>query len=99
LARFETALRALPERQRRHSVLPLLDAYRKPQQPLRGAPAPTAAFRAAVRAAQVGDDKDIPQLSSELVTKYVADLEHLGVLSDWRPNIGLDARGKKAGHE
>lgn len=99
LARFETALRALPERQRRHSVLPLLDAYRKPQQPLRGAPAPTAAFRAAVRAAQVGDDKDIPQLSPELVAKYVADLEHLGVLSDWHPNIGLDARGKKAGNE
>lgn len=80
LARFETALRALPEKLRRHSVLPLLDAYRKPQQPLRGAPAPTAAFRAAVRAAQIGDDNDIPQLSSDLVEKYVADLKHLGVL-------------------
>lgn len=81
LGRFETALRALPEKQRRHSVLPLLETYRKPQQPLRGAPAPTAAFRAAVQAAQVGDDDDIPQLSAELVEKYVADLKFLGVLS------------------
>jgi fatty acid CoA ligase FadD9 len=87
LARFETALRALPERQRRHSVLPLLDAYRKPQQPLRGAPAPTAAFRAAVQAAQVGDDDDIPQLSAELVEKYVADLKYLGVLPAGRSTI------------
>ena len=49
LQRFETALTALPERQRRHSVLPLLDAYRKPERPMRGAIAPAEVFRAAVR--------------------------------------------------
>lgn len=80
LARFETALRALPEKQRQHSVLPLLDAYRKPQQPLRGAPAPTEAFHTAVRIAQIGEDNDIPHLSAELIGKYVTDLEHLGLL-------------------
>ena len=41
LSRFETALTGLPEHQRRNSVLPLLDAYRKPERPVRGAIAPT----------------------------------------------------------
>lgn len=80
LARFETALRALPEKHRQHSVLALLDAYRKPQQPLRGAPAPTQEFHSAVRAAKIGHENDIPHLSAELIGKYVADLEHLGLL-------------------
>ena len=82
LARFETALRALPEKQRQHSVLPLLDAYRKPQQPVLGAPAPTEVFRDAVRAAKIGADEDIPHLSASLIDKYVADLQHLGLLAN-----------------
>ncbi|OBH93297.1 hypothetical protein A5678_06625 [Mycobacterium sp. E2733] len=41
LGRFATALRALSDKQRQQSVLPLLDAYRKPEKPLRGAQAPT----------------------------------------------------------
>ena len=81
LARFETALRALPEKQRQYSVLPLLGAYRKPEHPLLGAPAPTGVFRDAVRAAKVGADEDIPHLSASLIEKYVADLEHLGLLA------------------
>jgi fatty acid CoA ligase FadD9 len=48
LGRFETALRAPPDKQRQHFVLPLLNAYRKPEAPLRGAPAPTDVFRGAV---------------------------------------------------
>jgi fatty acid CoA ligase FadD9 len=80
LGRFETALRALPDKQRQHSVLPLLDAYRKPEQPLRGAPAPTDVFRAAVRSAEIGADKDIPQLSAALIDKYVSDLQLLGLV-------------------
>jgi fatty acid CoA ligase FadD9 len=84
LARFETALRALPEKQRQHSILPLLDAYRKPQQPLRGAPAPTEVFRDAVRAAKIGADEDIPHLPASLIDKYVDDLEHLGLLANQR---------------
>jgi fatty acid CoA ligase FadD9 len=80
LARFETALRALPEKQRQLSVLPLLGAYRKPERPLRGAPAPTDVFRAAVQGAKIGVDKDIPHLSAALIDKYVSDLQLLGLI-------------------
>jgi fatty acid CoA ligase FadD9 len=80
LARFVTALRALPQKQRQHTVLPLLNAYQKPEKPLRGAPAPAEAFHAAVRAAKIGAEKDIPHLSAPLIDKYVTDLQHLGLL-------------------
>jgi fatty acid CoA ligase FadD9 len=80
LGRFETALRALPDKQRQHSVLPLLDAYRKPETPLRGAPAPTDVFRGAVQAAKIGADKDIPHLSAALIDKYVSDLQLLDLV-------------------
>ncbi len=80
LSRFETALTALPERQRRHSVLPLLDAYRKPETPIRGAIAPTEVFHSAVRAAKVGADQDIPHVSASLIDKYVADLQRLDLV-------------------
>ena len=85
LARFETALLGLPEKQRQQSVLPLLHAYRTPEKPLRGAAAPTEVFHAAVRAAKVGEEKDIPHLSAPLIDKYVADLKQLGLLSGDRP--------------
>jgi fatty acid CoA ligase FadD9 len=84
LNRFETALTALPERQRQQSVLPLLDAYRRPEMPLRGAAAPTEVFRAAVGAAKVGSDGGegaIPQIAPALIAKYVRDLKHLDLLS------------------
>ena len=80
LGRFDTALRALPDKQRQHSVLPLLDAYRKPETPLRGAPAPTDKFREAVRAAKIGANNDIPQLSAALIDKYASDLRLLGLV-------------------
>jgi fatty acid CoA ligase FadD9 len=80
LGRFTTALRALPDNQRQHSVLPLLDAYREPETPLRGAPAPTDVFRSAVQAAKIGADKDIPHLTAALIDKYVADLRLLGLV-------------------
>lgn len=80
LGRFTTALRALTEKQRQHSVLPLLDAYRKPETPLRGAPAPTDVFRRAVRTAKLGADEDIPHLTAALINKYVADLRLLGLV-------------------
>jgi fatty acid CoA ligase FadD9 len=81
LARFETALRTLPEKRRQHSILPLLNAYREPQRAVLGAPAPTEVFRAAVTAAKIGADKDIPHISAELIDKYVNDLQNLGLLS------------------
>jgi fatty acid CoA ligase FadD9 len=80
VTRFESALKALPEKQRQQSVLPLLGAYREPEKPLRGAPTPTEVFRTAVQAAKIGADKDIPHLSSALIGKFVTDLHHLGLV-------------------
>ncbi|GBG37831.1 carboxylic acid reductase [Mycobacterium montefiorense] len=80
LQRFETTIRALPEKQRQQSVLPLLEAYRKPEAPLRGAPAPTDVFRAAVQEAKIGADEDIPHLSEALIEKYISDLRLLGLI-------------------
>ncbi|MGW5919452.1 carboxylic acid reductase [Nocardia fluminea] len=79
-ARFETALRTLPEPQRKHTLLPLLDAYRRPGRPLAGSALPADGFRAAVRAAQIGPDNDIPHLPADLIAKYVRDLTGLGLL-------------------
>ena len=77
---FDRALTRLPEPQRQHSVLPLLDAFRKPDKPIRGAAAPTDAFQAEVRAVGAGPDKDIPHISAELIAKYASDLRQLGLL-------------------
>ncbi|MBF6175216.1 carboxylic acid reductase [Nocardia blacklockiae] len=74
LARFETALRALPEQQRQHSVLPLLHAYRHPDTPLPGAILPAKKFQAAVQEARIGAAADIPHLTPELIRKYADDL-------------------------
>ncbi|MBZ4320841.1 carboxylic acid reductase [Streptomyces huiliensis] len=73
-ARFETALRALPDRLKRHSVLPLLHAFAEPVPPLPGSALPADRFRAAVRAAALTDGNDIPRLSPALITKYATDL-------------------------
>jgi hypothetical protein len=48
LTRFETATRALPERQRAQSVLAVLDVYREPMLAIAGSPVPGARFRSAV---------------------------------------------------
>ncbi|QLY29720.1 carboxylic acid reductase [Nocardia huaxiensis] len=79
-SRFETAVRALPEVQRRHSLLPLLHAFRRPAPPVRGAALPAKKFHAAVQQAGLGPDGDIPHLSRELIAKYVTDLRHHGLL-------------------
>ncbi|WP_197352097.1 carboxylic acid reductase [Streptomyces bathyalis] len=79
-ARIETALRGLPEHQRQHSLLPLMDAFREPQRPVPASGIPADRFGAAVREAGVGRDGEIPVLRPSLITKYVADLEHVGLL-------------------
>ncbi|WP_405163813.1 thioester reductase domain-containing protein [Nocardia sp. NBC_01499] len=79
-SRFETAIRALPEKQRQASVLPLLDAYRYQRAPVAGSQLPAKKFQAAVQAAKVGPDKDIPHLTEALIDKYVSDLELLRLL-------------------
>lgn len=80
LSRFEIALRALPDRQRADSVLPVLDAYREPAEPVAGSPVPATEFRVAVQEAGIGPIGDIPHLTPELIHKYVGDLRKLEML-------------------
>ena len=86
LQRFETGLRALPDRQRQHSVLQILQmrlhnpAHVEPIEPTHGALAPTDRFRAAVQQAKVGPDQDIPHISAAVIVKYVTDLQLLGLI-------------------
>ncbi len=76
LTRFETAMRALPERQRAQSVLGVLDVYREPMTAIAGSPVPGARFRAAVE----HSGRTIPHVSQQLIEKYLADLARIGVL-------------------
>ena len=83
LARFETTMRSLPEKQRQASLLPLLHNYQQPQAPINGSLAPADHFRAAVQEAKIGPDPtdpDIPHITPAEIVKYVTDLELLGLL-------------------
>jgi fatty acid CoA ligase FadD9 len=80
LQRFETTLRALPERRRAASLLPLLHNYQRPEKPINGAMAPTDRFRSAVQEAKIGPDKDIPHVSAPIIIKYITNLQLLGLL-------------------
>jgi fatty acid CoA ligase FadD9 len=80
LQQFETAVRALPDRQRQASLLPLLHNYQRPETPIRGSIAPTDLFRTAVRDAKIGPAKDIPHITPEVIVKYITDLQLLGLL-------------------
>jgi fatty acid CoA ligase FadD9 len=80
LRRLETAMRALPQRQRQNSLLPLLHNYQRPQKPLRGSMAPTDRFRAAVQEAKIGPAKDIPHVTAPIIVKYLTNLRLLGLL-------------------
>jgi fatty acid CoA ligase FadD9 len=80
LQRFETSLRALPERQRQASLLPLLHNYQRPEKPVRGSLAPTDRFRSGVQDAKIGPDKDIPHVTPEIIVKYITSLQLLGLL-------------------
>ena len=80
LRRFETNLRALPEKQRNNSLLPLLHKYQKPEKPINGSMAPTDRFSAAVQDAKAGPDKDMPHITPQIIAKYVSDLRLLGLL-------------------
>ena len=80
LARFETTLRGLPDKQRQASLLPLLHNYQKPEHPINGSLAPAEHFRAAVQDNKIGPEKDIPHVSAPVIVKYITDLELLGLL-------------------
>jgi fatty acid CoA ligase FadD9 len=76
MSRFEAALQALPEKQRQHSLLTVLDAYRQPAEAIDGSAAPSEKFQTAVHAAH----HDIPHLSASLITKYITDLKRYHLL-------------------
>ena len=88
LRRLGAGLRDLPDRQRQHSVLPLLlllrnSDYLRPRKPKCGSYAPADRFRAAVQEAKIGSDKinpDIPHVWAPTILKYVTDLQLLGLL-------------------
>ncbi|MFQ2875479.1 non-ribosomal peptide synthase/polyketide synthase [Mycobacterium sp. MS3] len=87
LRQFEARLHALPDKLRRHSVLPMLPTGDpgtiRPLGPTSGSYAPTDRFRAAVREAKIGPDKnnpDIPHISPPVIVKYATDLQVLGLL-------------------
>jgi fatty acid CoA ligase FadD9 len=73
-------LRALPDKQRQASLLPLLHNDQRPEKPIRGSMAPTDRFRAAVQDAKIGPDKDIPHVTAPVIVKYITDLQLLGLL-------------------
>jgi fatty acid CoA ligase FadD9 len=97
LQRFETGLRALPDRQRQHTVLELLSHNSndlQPVEPTRGSLAPTDRFRAAVQDAKIGPDNDIPHVSAPIIIKYVTDLQLLGV---WNGSTHVDQQSGRNG--
>nr|WP_082959938.1 carboxylic acid reductase [Mycobacterium sp. E2462] len=80
LRRFTEAMQALPEDQRKSSLLPLMSAYATPGQPTQGTQMPAEKFRAAVQSAGVGAAADVPHITEALIDKYVTDLLRLGLL-------------------
>nr|WP_264078692.1 thioester reductase domain-containing protein [Mycobacterium szulgai] len=78
LNRFSASLSALPDRQRRYSLLPLLPNFQQPARPSAASATPSDRFRAAVLDAKIGPDKDIPHITPPIITKYATDLQLLG---------------------
>lgn len=78
--RFDAAIRALPDRQKQHSLLPLLHAYTAPAEPATGAMIPAERFHSAVQDAKIGPDQDIPHITPKLIGKYATDLHRMGLV-------------------
>lgn len=76
VARFETAMNALPEEQRQQSVLEIMEPWRHPQFAQAESAVPAQRFTAAAQAA----GWPLPPLSASIICKYVADMRHLGLL-------------------
>lgn len=74
--RFETAIRAMPESRRRHSLHPLLQAFGNTRETLDRPEFPTNRFHDALEAAEI----DIPRMSASLIRKYSTDLRQLNLI-------------------
>ncbi|WP_288487469.1 thioester reductase domain-containing protein [uncultured Novosphingobium sp.] len=80
LARFEGAMRALPDDARRASMLPLMEAL-SGQQPVRTGPTlPCPQFVAATAQANITADGRVPHLERKIIARYVTDLKAEGLL-------------------
>ncbi|OBB89769.1 hypothetical protein A5779_27200 [Mycolicibacterium peregrinum] len=77
-ARFETAMRALPVRQRRHCLLPLMAAFAEPAEAVAGSAFPTQRFRECLRSS--GAPRPVPHLTPDLIHGYLTALRHRGLL-------------------
>jgi len=85
LPRFEAALQALPEQQRKNSVLQMLILLRQsgvlePPEPVRGGSGSTDRFRAEVQSTGIGPEGDIPHVAPSTVVKYAVELQKFGLL-------------------
>jgi fatty acid CoA ligase FadD9 len=78
--RMATALRALPEDRRQHTLAPVVAAYRRPSSAAAGLRLCTSVFEAASRAVSITPDRDIPHISPGFIEKYATDLQQLGLL-------------------
>lgn len=74
--RFETAMRGLPDRQRGHSLISVMDAYRQPSPTGGGGERLSEHFRAATKEVDV----EIPHLSKQYIDKNLDDLTTTGLL-------------------
>ncbi|SEJ89274.1 fatty acid CoA ligase FadD9 [Paraburkholderia diazotrophica] len=80
-ARFEAALRVLPEKVRQQSSLPLIHQLGVPSSRAAGTSVPSARFEESVGKYMVGGDGRIPQISADFIGKYLADLRHLRLMN------------------
>jgi DNA-binding transcriptional LysR family regulator len=78
----------LTEELREGSIVPVLpdwgleriDVYMIHPEPTLESVVPTDRFRAAVQEAKIGPDNDIPHITAPIITKYITDLQLLGLL-------------------
>jgi len=73
ISQFESALRNLPENLRQHSVLGVLDAFRRPMEPEAGSAVPCSRYRQATEDMHFA----IPHLSASLIHRYSSGLHAL----------------------
>lgn len=78
LERFKEALNGLPEEQRQHSALEILNAFTHPQ-PIPDNQVGSCRFKGLVKSLSIGPD--VPNLSEEYINKCLQDMSLLGLIS------------------
>ncbi|MCX4695658.1 carboxylic acid reductase [Streptomyces sp. NBC_01408] len=80
LARLTGALTTLPENQRRHSLLPLIDGLAESLDLTNVAGVPASRFRSAMREVELDAHGEIPRITRPLIQKYIDDMRHLTLI-------------------